>query len=294
MDAWIAEAEIGADSYHLKAVTRVLEAIRMQPDQPLTLQQMSRIAFISRHHFIRIFRRQVGIPPMRYQWVMRLAHAKRLLVETEMSVIEVCFEAGYNSLGTFTRRFTSLVGIPPHHFRLAARSFDRKRLSELISCLDQDVGPLPPARIAGEIHAPAGFDGFVLIGLFPAGDVHALPRACCALTHPGRFEFGSVADGAYVLKAAAIPRFGPILDYFVHDQALRAAAAGPLVVHDGLVSGTTSLELRHPKVTDLPILAGLVPLLEARFSYDRRFNLALFAARAATTGFGSISAAGGM
>jgi len=269
--------------------------MRTQADQPLTLQQMSRIAFISRHHFIRIFRGLVGTPPMRYQWVMRLAYAKRLLVETEMSVIDVCFEAGYNSLGTFTRRFTSLVGIPPHHFRMAARSFDRKRLSELISRLDRDVAAMPPAPIAGEIHAPAGFDGFVFLGLFPAGNVHALPRACCALTGPGKFQFGPVADGSYALKAAAIPRFGPTLDYFVYDQALRAAARGPLLVRGGgLISGSTSLELRHPKLTDLPILAGLVPLLEARFSYDSQLNLALLAARAAQTGLKPIRAAGGM
>ena len=185
------------ETYHLKAVTRVLEAIRNHSDEPLTLSEMARIALISRHHFVRVFHRLVGIPPIRYQWAMRLAYAKRLLVETDLSVIDVCFEAGYNSLGSFTRRFTELVGIPPRHFRLAARRFDGSRLPQLVEAHAHAGTTAMPAQITGALEAPPGFDGFIFTGLFPSGPTHALPRACCAMAEPGLYRLGPVPDGSY-------------------------------------------------------------------------------------------------
>jgi AraC-like DNA-binding protein len=300
MSPWIAQPDIGTKACHLKAVTRVLEAIRNRPEKPLTLREMSKIALISRHHFVRVFHRLVGLPPNRYQWAMRLAYAKRLLVETDISVIDVCFEAGYNSLGSFTRRFTALVGIPPYHFRLAARSFDRKRFSELVESRPDYAEP-SPAQIAGELHAPAGFDGWIFVSLFPAGQPHALPRAFCGRAGPGRYEFASVPDGSYRLSAIAVPKLGTTADYFIHDHALRASMAGAIEVRSGeLVSGGTCLALRRPELTDLPILLGLVPLVEASYSFRLcRYEHAMCAGKSAgVNGFHSgrarIQAAGGL
>jgi AraC-like DNA-binding protein len=227
---------------------------------------MSRIALISRHHFIRVFHRLVGIPPIRYQWVMRLAYAKRLLVETDMSVIDVCFEAGYNSLGSFTRRFTALVGIPPHHFRMAARAFDQGRLSALLARPPHTEESAAPPAIGGRVQAPQGFDGIIFIGVFAADQVHGLPLACSAIAGPGPYRIASVPDGSYRLNAVAIPRWGRTADYFIHDQALRASAEpGSILVCGGrCAAGETTLVLRGPELTDLPILLALAPLLESK------------------------------
>jgi AraC-like DNA-binding protein len=265
---WMPNSETNTEALHRTAVARVLEAIQNRSEQPLTLEEMARIALISRHHFIRIFHRLMGIPPIRYQWAMRLAYAKRLLVETNMSVIDVCFEAGYNSLGSFTRRFTELVGIPPHHFRMTARSFDHSRLSRLMSAEPDSADAEEPGQIEGEVQAPAGFSGLIFVGLFPAERTHGMPVACCALGAPGRFRIAGLPDGHYHLNAAAIPFRGGMADYFLNDNALRASVAGgPLVVcGGGVISGGCSLTLRRPELMDLPILVALVPLLEGKLA----------------------------
>ena len=273
---WVADPETSTDALHRKAVTRVLEALSNHSDQPLTLQQMSKIALISRHHFIRVFHRLIGMPPIRYQWLMRLAYAKRLLVETDMSVIDVCFEAGYNSLGSFTRRFTALVGIPPHHFRLAARSFDHARLSNLLAHRERTDETGAPGAVTGYVAAPPQFDGLIFVGLFAADQAYGPPLGCCALFGPGPYRIASVPDGSYRLNAVAIPRWGATADYFIHDHALRASAEpDSILVNQGQrIAGNTSLVLRGPELTDLPILLALTPLLESKLAWPRHRHMA--------------------
>ena len=106
---------------HHQAVERVIRMMHDRLDEPLTLQEMSRIAYISPCHFNRTFRQITGIPPNQYFYALRLETAKRLLLTTNTSVTDVCFDVGYNSLGTFIRRFTGLVGLSPSRFRSLAR-----------------------------------------------------------------------------------------------------------------------------------------------------------------------------
>src|ERR1700716_965915 len=88
---------------HHEAVERVIQTMHDRLDEPLTLHEMSRIAYISPYHFNRIFRQITGIPPNQFFYALRLETAKRLLLTTNTSVTDVCFDVGYNSLGTFIR-----------------------------------------------------------------------------------------------------------------------------------------------------------------------------------------------
>src|ERR1043166_3455988 len=106
---------------HHEAVERVIRMMQDRLDEPLTLHEMSKTAYISACHFNRIFRQITGIPPNQYFYALRLETAKRLLLTTSTSVTNVCFDVGYNSLGTFIRRFTGLVGLSPSRFRSLAR-----------------------------------------------------------------------------------------------------------------------------------------------------------------------------
>src|SRR5437763_3941434 len=105
---------------HRRAVERVIAAMRERPGEPLTLETMGKIAGLSPHHFNRVFRRVTGVPPRRFLGALRLEAAKQLLLTTPLSVTEVCFEVGYGSVGTFTTRFTQLVGVPPGELRRLA------------------------------------------------------------------------------------------------------------------------------------------------------------------------------
>jgi transcriptional regulator GlxA family with amidase domain len=102
---------------HCAAVKRVINVMHERLDEPFTLNDMSKIAYVSPYHFNRMFHQITGIPPCQFLYALRLETAKRLLLTTGVSVTDVCFDVGYNSLGTFIRRFTGLVGISPSRFR---------------------------------------------------------------------------------------------------------------------------------------------------------------------------------
>lgn len=94
-----------------RAVERVIAAMRERIDGALSLGAMAEIAHLSPFRFVRVFRGITGIPPGEFLGALRLERAKQLLLTTDLSVSEVCFEVGYNSLGTFATRFKQLVGV---------------------------------------------------------------------------------------------------------------------------------------------------------------------------------------
>jgi AraC-like DNA-binding protein len=72
---------------------------------------------ISAGHLSREFRRAYGESPYSYLMTRRIERAMALLRRGELSVTEVCFAVGCQSLGTFSTRFTELVGVPPSVYR---------------------------------------------------------------------------------------------------------------------------------------------------------------------------------
>ena len=96
--------------------------------EPISLHDMSRVAYLSTFHFNRVFHQITGLPPAKFISAMRLDEAKRLLLNTNQSITDICFEVGYNSLSTFTRRFTQRVGLGPREFRYLA-----ERITPLLS-----------------------------------------------------------------------------------------------------------------------------------------------------------------
>src|SRR4051812_16749660 len=97
--------EIVKSTAYSQAIQRVIVAMRQRLDEPPSLQEMAHIACFSQYYFDRLFRRVTGISPRRYMAALRMAEAKRLLLNTKLSVTDVCFELGYNSLGTFSASF---------------------------------------------------------------------------------------------------------------------------------------------------------------------------------------------
>jgi AraC-like DNA-binding protein len=99
---------------------RVRDRIDREYAQPLDLPALARGAHMSAGHLSREFRRAYGETP--YSWLMtrRIERAMALLRRGDLSVTEVCFEVGCSSLGTFSTRFTELVGVPPSVYRQEA------------------------------------------------------------------------------------------------------------------------------------------------------------------------------
>ncbi|GAB1821408.1 helix-turn-helix transcriptional regulator [Herbidospora sp. RD11066] len=89
---------------------------------PLDVPALAKAALMSPGHFSRSFRAAYGETPYSYLMTRRIERAKALLRVGEMSVTDVCFAVGCTSLGSFSTRFTELVGESPSAYR--ARSHD--------------------------------------------------------------------------------------------------------------------------------------------------------------------------
>ena len=113
-----------ARAAHASAVERVVATMRERLGEALTLQDLADVAHLSPYYFARVFRDMTGIPPAEYLAALRVQEAKRLLLTTQASVTDVCFEVGYTGLGTFTARFARLVGVSPGRLRRRAEDVD--------------------------------------------------------------------------------------------------------------------------------------------------------------------------
>jgi AraC-like DNA-binding protein len=109
-----------ASAQHLRDLAllrRVRDRIDREYAQPLDVEALARDAHMSAGHFSREFRRAYGESPYSYLMTRRIERAMALLRRGDLSVTEVCFEVGCASLGTFSTRFTELVGVPPSTYR---------------------------------------------------------------------------------------------------------------------------------------------------------------------------------
>jgi AraC family transcriptional regulator len=242
-------------------VERVIRAMHANLEEPFGLTSMAKIAYLSRFHFNRTFRRVTGIPPTRFLYALRIASARRLLLHTQLHVIDICYEVGYNSLGTFTRRFTELLGVSPTRFRLMARSSKNKTINptDAIKTLQAGAPAATSRRMTGRIDASTEFRGLILIGLFDSAIPQGHPRACAMLTEPGPFEMASPPDGDYHLFALALNLTGDLLTLFDCEPALRCGGQ-QISIQGDRIQGQTNLHLRPTSATDPPILLT-IPLL---------------------------------
>lgn len=96
---------------------RARDEIDRNFDQPLDIPVLASIAAVSEAHFIRMFRATFGETPHRYLQRRRIERAMALLRNSDQSVTDVCFAVGFNSLGTFSRTFSALVGESPSSYR---------------------------------------------------------------------------------------------------------------------------------------------------------------------------------
>ncbi|MFL6139222.1 MAG: helix-turn-helix transcriptional regulator [Frankiaceae bacterium] len=108
-----------ADLAHLR---RARDLIDRAYDRPLDVPAMARAALMSPGHFSRQFRAAYGETPYNYLMTRRIERAKALLRRGDLSVTEVCMAVGCTSLGSFSSRFTELVGESPSAYR--ARDHD--------------------------------------------------------------------------------------------------------------------------------------------------------------------------
>ena len=102
---------------------RVVEAalwIDMNSREPIDLDDAASVVGLSPFHFLRLFKRVLGVTPHQYLVRSRLRHAARLLSEGKQSITEIAFDVGFGDLSNFVRSFHRAAGVSPRDFRRAA------------------------------------------------------------------------------------------------------------------------------------------------------------------------------
>src|SRR3954467_14190678 len=100
-----------------RRLLRARDAMDRGYAEPLDVPALSRIAGVSEAHFIRTFRATFGETPHRYLQRRRVERAMFLLREGGRSITDICLDVGFNSLGTFSRTFSEIVGLTPTDYR---------------------------------------------------------------------------------------------------------------------------------------------------------------------------------
>lgn len=253
---------------HYESVERVIAAMRDQIDQPLSLGSMARIALASRYHFNRTFRQVTGVPPSQFLYALRLEKAKRLLLQTQRKVIDICYEVGYNSVGTFTRRFTDLLGVSPTTFRDLARGPVKRLPHYHHSDATATPNAKPGCRVSGYVKVPPRFHGLVFVGLFENPIPQGKPLACAAPSSDGSYCIEDAPEGEFYIFALGLKHPIDAPECFDYESALRGGGHSLRISRDS-VSGSTYVRLRPPSPFDPPILLVLPVLVERFFSRQR-------------------------
>ena len=107
----------GPDLDELRHLRRARDRMDREYAQPLDVAALARTALMSSGHFSRRFRDAYGETPYSYLMTRRIERAKALLRRGDVSVTEACFSVGCTSLGSFSARFTEIVGEPPSAYK---------------------------------------------------------------------------------------------------------------------------------------------------------------------------------
>jgi AraC family transcriptional regulator len=244
-----------------KSVERAISFIWEGYSRPLSLNEIAESAALSRFYFARKFRHATGLTPGRFLAAVRMSEAKRMLLSTSMTITDIAFAVGYNSLGSFTNHFTDSVGVSPGRFRLLSR--------------DGGFGLSRPDRtphsacgtVAGTISLPDGHQyARVYVGAFPTPIVQHPSGAAVIVDVPGGrpccYHLKDVPEGTWFIRAVgaaadADPRVDPITLVGRHD---------PVTVSANTAT-SAAMRLRPGRRTDPPVLLAL-PGLEPRPRFD--------------------------
>jgi AraC family transcriptional regulator len=236
------------------AVLRAIDEMRARLGEQLTVDDLARAAMFSKFHFTRMFERVTGVSPGRFLSALRLQRAKELLVTTPMKVADISVSVGYNSVGTFSSRFSRSVGMSPTIYRRHAGYAQEIRpggYQESRSSQTRLRCDILPACVAE--------DSLIFVGLFAGRIPEGRPVHCAVLRGPAPVVFEQPSLGSWYVHAQSV-RIGPeqtCLDDDCADRPVAVASAGPVVIRPG-TQASAQLALRPGGALDPPVLLALL------------------------------------
>jgi transcriptional regulator GlxA family with amidase domain len=114
----------GQDPQLLRRLLRARDRMDAASHEEWPVPRLAKVSGVSGAHFARSFRDAFGVPPHRYLLTRRIERAKALLRDTDLAIIDIAFQTGWNSLGTFGRVFRDITGESPSALRSRERTAD--------------------------------------------------------------------------------------------------------------------------------------------------------------------------
>lgn len=243
-----------------ETVARAIGSMRTRLERSQPLGALARSCGFSARHFHRMFRDITGVTPARFRAALRMAEARRLLVHSSLTVGEVSWRVGYESLGTFTTQFSRLAGVSPAGFRRLMRSLQRDAVAAHLPT----GGPGQPADThrqtdGGPVLALSGAVGsgaLVAGGLCPTGGLPDRPGSWTFAAGPGPVHLpGAPHPGEYAAFSVVIPAGVRVVDALVDGAPSSYLVGAVRMWLPATRGGRARVVLRHPRVTDPPVLA---------------------------------------
>lgn len=240
------------------ALTDLVARMRANPAASLRTERLASDLGVTPYTLIRAFKQVTGLSPQRFRAALRIAYAKKLIVDTEQPITEISLDTGYDSLGTFGRTFTCLVGVSPRALRRLARG--EPAADDMgIARSPMSMGGERSLIIAHRIPPPCAT--FVVTGLFAHGIPAGLPLVGSFMTSDMpelRLVWPRGILRANLLTAAF--RFNSLSAAWAGDFAELHVSNITLLQPKPETAHPVFIELRSIRITDPPILTPF-PLL---------------------------------
>ncbi|WP_236574572.1 MULTISPECIES: helix-turn-helix transcriptional regulator [unclassified Nocardiopsis] len=249
-----------------EAVRQAVATIHRRFSEPITLTDIAAEVFVSPFHLSRVFSQETGVPPGRYLTAVRMFEAKKRLLTSSMTVCDIVYSVGYNSVGTFTSRFTRAVGMSPRQYRqpeverlLVAASGELNRMPALGELMAPTRRPpsahRPTGTLNGVVELPRHAPGTtLLIGVYHEHVPQQAPVVHMALPADTRTHFSltGVPYGSWTVMAIAM-RAGIAEN---RENVFLCSSPNRISVSPGSTSWTR-LPMRRLSPTDAPIAVTL-------------------------------------
>jgi AraC family transcriptional regulator len=242
------------------AVERAIKTMWERYEEPLTLDQLADAAILSRFYFSRVFRTITGTSPGRFLSAIRLYKAKDLLLETSLSVTDISYRVGYNSLGTFTSRFTWSVGFSPARYRG-------------LSMVNVPAAFVPAQRnrdndgsIYGTLNLPdSETPSRVYVATFDSPFAQGVPTSCAIIERTTSYRLDAAPGKELFIRAAALGDS----DIDTNPRHRKPAFVGgcPAMTLHSHRKVNIDIDLHPLRNIDLPVLLAL-PELDSRQLVD--------------------------